>query len=65
MKEVTSDLIYILNKNKSPIPRLIYSEPTKTALEQFTTLLHRNIIPEIIANESSQVIVHTFEGEES
>ena len=48
MKEVTSDLIYILNKNKSPIPRLIYSEPTKIVSEQIATLLNRNVIPEII-----------------
>ena len=47
VKNVTSDLIYILNKHKPLIPGLIYSDPITVALEQLTTLLNRNIKPEI------------------
>ena len=47
MKKVTSDLIYILNKHKPLIPGLIYNDPITVALEQLTTLLNRNIKPEI------------------
>ena len=63
MKEVTSDLIYILNKNKSPIPGLTYSEPTKEALQQIATLLNRNEIPKTVEKDSTQVSLHTSEGE--
>lgn len=47
VKKVTSDLIYILNKHKPLIPGLIYNDPITVALEQLTTLLNRNIKPEI------------------
>ena len=47
VKNVTSDLIYILNKHKPLIPGLIYNDPITVALEQLTTLLNRNIKPEI------------------
>ena len=65
VKNLTSYLIYVLNKKKNPIPELIYSEFLTTSLEQIVTLLNRNVIPEIIEKSSSQVILCTFEGEET
>ena len=64
-KNLTSYLIYVLNKQKHLIPELIYSEFLTTALEQIVTLLNRNIIPKIIEKTSSQVILCTFEGEKT
>ena len=65
LRKISSDLIYILNKKKYPIPGLTYSEPTKEALQQIATLLNRNEIPEAVEKYSTQVSLRTFEGEDT
>ena len=65
LRKVPSDLIYILNKKKPPIPGLTYSEPTKIALQQIATLLNRNEIPEAVEKDSTQVSLRTSEGEDT
>ena len=65
LRKVSSDLIYILNKKKPPIPGLTYSEPTKEALQQIATLLNRNEILEADEKDSTQVSLRTSEGEDT
>ena len=62
LKMAISDAVYILNKKKSPISGLTYTELTTTAFQQTTTLLNRNILPEIV-EVAFQVVFCTSEGE--